>query len=91
MKQTRVAVIMLALLFVIGLGAVLSSMAAESPPPLDVIKWSYPPKFRNVTINVVGDAGHNLKPYEFWKGDFEKVGITIQITEVPFEGVYEKE
>jgi multiple sugar transport system substrate-binding protein len=40
---------------------------------------------------VVGDAGHNLKPYEFWKGDFEKVGITIQIIEVPFEGVYEKE
>jgi multiple sugar transport system substrate-binding protein len=39
----------------------------------------------------VGDAGHNLKPYEFWKSDFEKVGITIKIIEVPFEGVYEKE
>lgn len=67
--------------------------AAEenAPPPLDVIKWDYPSGFGNVAINVVGDAGHNLKPYEFWKSDFEKVGINIQITEVPFEGVYEKE
>ncbi len=64
---------------------------AEAPPPLDVIKWEYPPSFGGVTINLVGDAGHNLKPYEFWKGDFEQAGITIQIIEVPFEGVYEKE
>jgi multiple sugar transport system substrate-binding protein len=65
--------------------------AAEAPPALDVVKWESPPSFGNVTINVVGDAGHNLKPYEFWKSDFEKAGINIQITEVPFEGVYEKE
>jgi multiple sugar transport system substrate-binding protein len=65
--------------------------AAEAPAPLDVIKWDYPPSFGNVTIDVVGDAGHNLKPYEFWKSDFEQVGLNIQITEVPFEGVYEKE
>lgn len=62
----------------------------EGPPPLDVIKWDYPVSFGNVTINLVGDAGHNLKPYEFWKSDFEKVGINIKIIEVPFEGVYEK-
>lgn len=64
---------------------------AQAPPRLDVIDWEFPESFGNVTINVVGDAGHNLRPYEFWKSDFEKVGITIQITEVPFEGVYEKE
>ncbi|NOZ71376.1 MAG: extracellular solute-binding protein [Chloroflexi bacterium] len=63
----------------------------EAPPPLDVVKWDYPPKFDNVTINLVGDAGHNLRPYEFWKDEFEKAGITINIIEVPFSGVYEKE
>lgn len=65
--------------------------AVEAPKPLDVVKWEYPPAFNNVTIAVVGDAGHNLKPYEFWKDEFAKVGITIKIIEVPFEGVYEKE
>ena len=44
-----------------------------------------------MTITLVGDAGHNLKPYEFWKDDFEQAGITVEIIEVPFEGVYEKE
>jgi multiple sugar transport system substrate-binding protein len=63
---------------------------ATAPPPLDVIKWEFPPSFGGVTINVVGDAGHNLKPYEFWKSDFEQAGITTQVIEVPFEGVYEK-
>jgi multiple sugar transport system substrate-binding protein len=86
MKVYRGAILWLVLALVLATAAV-----AQSPPPLSVIKWDYPPSFKNVTINVVGDAGHNLKPYEFWKGDFEKVGITIQIIEVPFEGVYEKE
>lgn len=65
--------------------------AAAAPPSLNVVKWDFPPAFDRVTINLVGDAGHNLKPYEFWKSDFEKAGISIQIIEVPFEGVYEKE
>lgn len=65
--------------------------AFQAPPELHVIKWDYPPKFNNVTINVVGDAGHNLLPYEFWKSHFPKAGIAIKIIEVPFEGVYEKE
>jgi multiple sugar transport system substrate-binding protein len=65
--------------------------AADAPPALDVVKWEYPPNFGNVTITVVGDAGHNLRPYEFWNSEFKKVGINIQIIEVPFEGVYEKE
>ncbi len=64
---------------------------AEAPPPLDVVKWDFPPPFSDVTINLVGDAGHNLRPYEFWKSDFDQVGITVEIIEVPFEGVYEKE
>ena len=64
---------------------------ATAPKSLDVIKWEMPPTFGAVTINVVGDAGQNLKPYEFWKDDFAKAGITIKVTEVPFEGVYEKE
>ena len=59
--------------------------------PQNVYQWDYPPSFGNVTITVVGDAGHNLKPYEFWKDDFAKVGITINVIEVPFDGVYEKE
>lgn len=65
--------------------------AENAPPALDVIKFDYPPAFNNVTINVVGDAGHNLKPYEFWKDELAKAGITVKIIEVPFEGVYEKE
>jgi multiple sugar transport system substrate-binding protein len=85
MKVYRTAILWLIL------ALVLATAAVAQPPPLSVIKWNYPPRFKNVAINVVGDAGHNLKPYEFWKGDFEKVGITIQIIEVPFEGVYEKE
>jgi len=64
---------------------------AEAPPPLDVIQWESPDSFGGVAITLVGDAGHNLKPYEFWKGDFEDVGINVEIIEVPFEGVYEKE
>src|SRR5207247_11345909 len=60
--------------------------AMQAPRELHVIKWDFPPKFGNVTVNVVGDAGHNLAPYEFWKDHFPKAGITIKIIEVPFEG-----
>ncbi len=49
------------------------------------------PHFDNVTLTLVGDAGHNLKPLEFWKDDIKKAGITVNVVEVPFEGVYEKE
>ena len=85
MKLGRIAILVLVL------GLLLSAAVISQPPSLDVIKWAYPPRFKNVTINLVGDAGHNLKPYEFWKGDFEKAGINVAIIEVPFEGVYEKE
>jgi multiple sugar transport system substrate-binding protein len=63
----------------------------EAPKILDVAKFELCPRFDNVTVNVVGDAGHNLKPYQFWADDFTKMGIKINIIEVPFEGVYEKE
>src|SRR2546428_13455867 len=65
--------------------------AMQAPRELHVIKWDFPPKFSNVTVNVVGDAGHNLAPYEFWKDHFPKAGITIKIIEVPFEGGYDRE
>lgn len=65
--------------------------APEAPPSLDVVEWEAPPKFDDVTVNVVGDAGHNLKPYEFWNSEIQDAGINIQIIEVPFAGVYEKE
>ena len=77
-----------------GIGPVMTPAAIaafQAPPEQHVIRWDYPPKFGNVTINVVGDAGHNLLPYEFWKDHFPKAGIAIKIIEVPFEGVYEKE
>ncbi len=68
------------------------SLAGPAAPKLlNAVKWDYPPKFNNVTVTVVGDAGHNLKPYEFWKDQFAKAGITVKIVEIPFEGVYEKE
>lgn len=101
MKLSRIVVFALILVLALTVGACKAKEAkapaagvqpaVTGPPPLDVIKWEYPAKFQNVTISLVGDAGHNLRPYEFWKGDFEKVGITINITEVPFEGVYEKQ
>ena len=67
-----------------------SAPAAAAPKTLDVVKWDSPPSFGNITINVVGDAGQNLLPYQFWKDDFAKAGITTKVTEVPFDGVYEK-
>jgi multiple sugar transport system substrate-binding protein len=72
--------------------AATTAPAPQAPKPLDVVKWDYPnPPFNNVTLTVVGDAGQNLAPWEFWKDELKKAGITIKIVEVPFDGVYEKE
>ena len=97
-KRPNVFVLLVILGLVLGVNAYAATPAPAqtpepptAPPGLDVIKWETPPSFGGVAITVVGDAGHNLKPYEFWKSDFEKAGITIQVIEVPFEGVYEKE
>jgi multiple sugar transport system substrate-binding protein len=69
---------------------ILAAAAQDAPKPLDVIDFELCESFDNVTINVVGDAGHNLAPYEFWAEDFANMGINVQVTSVPFEGVYEK-
>ncbi len=84
---------LLSVALALGTGPALMPVTAaiKAPTEQHVIKWEYPPKFSNVTVNVVGDAGHNLAPYEFWKDHFPKAGINIKIIEVPFEGVYEKE
>ena len=88
MKRYLYTVLALVMVFTIVMPAL-----AQTPneDPLDVYKWDYPESFGNVTIAVIGDAGHNLKPYEFWKEDLAKVGITAEIIEVPFDAVYEKE
>ncbi|MEW5815578.1 MAG: extracellular solute-binding protein [Spirochaetota bacterium] len=104
MKKTWSIIFILVLALVVGLSACKpkaekaapaeapkEAAPAAAPPALDVVKWEPSSGFGGVTINVVGDAGHNLKPYEFWKDDFSKVGVTVKIIEVPFEGVYEKE
>ncbi len=91
MKRTRLFFMIIGFFLALVIGFPIFATAAEAPPALDVVKWDYPEKFSNVTINLVGDAGHNLRPYEFWKSEFTKAGISIQIIEVPFEGVYEKE
>ena len=86
--------VIMALAMLAGLAAGGMALAQEVPPneaPLEVYTWDYPPSFGEVTITLIGDAGHNLKPYEFWKEDFAKVGINIEIIEVPFDAVYEKE
>lgn len=59
------------------------------PEPLGLVDFELCPPFDNVTVTVVGDAGHNLMPYEFWKDDFTAMGINIEIVEVPFADVYQ--
>ncbi len=91
MKRAHFVFFVFILALAMALTGFFPVLAAEAPKSLDIIKWAPPPKFKNVSITLVGDAGHNLKPYEFWKSDFSKAGITIKIIEIPFEGVYEKE
>ncbi len=83
------SVVMVLVLAATSLGPL--SAQGTAPKPLTVYKYDLCPKFNDVTVNVVGDAGHNLAPYQFWADDFAKMGIKINTIEVPFEGVYEKE
>ncbi len=71
MKRTNLFFLALSILLVLAISLPVSVPAAEAPPALNVVKWGYPKAFSNVTINLVGDAGHNLRPYEFWKSEFE--------------------
>lgn len=50
-----------------------------------------PPPKLNVTINVVGDAGHNMLPFEYYAKEIkDQTGISIKATGVPFTEVYSK-
>ena len=45
-----------------------------------------------VKLVVVGDAGHNLKPFDWYANDFkEKFDVELQVIGVPFGELYEKE
>src|SRR5512135_2816817 len=59
--------------------AAATQVPTEAPPKaLTLLPWTSPSTpFSNLTINVVGDAGHNLLPYQFWKDDFTKAGVNI--------------
>ncbi len=86
-KRLLTLLALMALLLVVA-GAVL---AQEAPQPLGLTPFELCPKFDpGVTVTVVGDAGHNLAPYTFWKDDFAAMGITVEIVEVPFADVYQK-
>lgn len=91
MKKHLYFVLALVMAFTIVVPALAQAPVPPNEDPLDVYQWDYPPSFGNVTIAVIGDAGHNLKPYEFWKDDLNQVGITTDVIEVPFDAVYEKE
>jgi multiple sugar transport system substrate-binding protein len=78
---------LLALILLLPLGLALTQ---EAPEPLGVVDFELCPTFDDVTVTVVGDAGHNLAPYDFWAEDFADMGIKVEVTSVPFDGVYEK-
>jgi len=45
-----------------------------------------------VTLTVIGDAGHNLKPFEWYAPIFkEEFGVELKVIGVPFGELYEKE
>lgn len=91
MKRFLYTVLALVMIVTVAMPVLAQAPVPPNEAPLDVYKWDYPESFGSVKIAVIGDAGHNLKPYEFWKEDFAKVGITIELIEVPFSEVYEKE
>jgi multiple sugar transport system substrate-binding protein len=66
-------------------------LAQDAPEVLGLVDFELCEDFGGVTVTVVGDAGHNLGPYDFWADDFAAMGINIEIIEVPFAGVYEVE
>src|ERR1700739_2936682 len=48
------------------------------------------PKFNNVTVTVVGDAGQNMEALNKYADDFTKAGITIKQVGATFTGLYDK-
>jgi len=91
MRKYLYTVLALVMVFTVVVPAFADAPVPPNENPTDVYEWDYPEDFGGVTVSVIGDAGHNLKPFEFWKEDFAKAGINIELTEVPFDAVYEKE
>src|SRR3984957_4944325 len=48
------------------------------------------PKFNNVTVTVVGDAGQNMESLNKYPDDFPKAGITIKQVGATFTRLYYK-
>jgi len=48
------------------------------------------PKFNNVTVTVVGDAGQNMEAFNKYADDFAQAGITIKLVGATFTGLYDK-
>jgi len=48
------------------------------------------PKFNNVTITVVGDAGQNMESLNKYADDFTKAGVSIKQVGATFTGLYDK-
>src|SRR4030088_3794275 len=48
------------------------------------------PKFNNVTVTVIGDAGQNMESLNKYKDDFTKAGVTIKQVGATFTGLYDK-
>ena len=48
------------------------------------------PKFNNVTVTVVGDAGQNMESLNKYADDFTKAGIIIKQVGATFTGLYDK-
>ncbi|MBE0688698.1 MAG: extracellular solute-binding protein [Anaerolineae bacterium] len=65
-------------------------LAQDAPAPLGVVDFELCSDFGGVTVDVFGDAGHNLAPYDFWADDFAQMGITINIVDAPFNDVYSR-
>jgi len=76
------------LIFLLAVSAA-SVLAQETVDPLDAVEFELCSDFGGVTVTVVGDAGHNLAPYDFWADEFAEMGIEIEIVEVPFADVYQ--
>lgn len=49
------------------------------------------PDFGGVTIRVMGDAGHNMNPFGFWRPELEAAGVNVEVIEVPFAEVYSQQ
>lgn len=88
-RLRRLAPIGLAMLVLVAFGT-LVAIAQDAPTPLDVAQYELCADFGGVTVDVFGDAGHNLAPYDFWADDFAQMGINVNIIDAPFNDVYSR-